>query len=186
MTVSSARLLNRPHFLSGHNHNANVLWLLLLACSMILLGLGLRDPWPADEPRFALIAKDMVDSGQWFFPMRGGELYPDKPPIFMWAIAIFYALFGSLKLAFLVPSALAGIVTVLLVYDIGRRLWSEQIGWYAGLLLLATLQFILQAKTAQIDAMVCCWIRPATGVSLIKLPPRAPFGPSHSINRFCP
>ncbi|WP_339767031.1 glycosyltransferase family 39 protein [uncultured Paraglaciecola sp.] len=158
MTVSSATLLNRPHFLSGHNHNANVIWLLLLACSMILLGLGLRDPWPADEPRFALIAKDMVDSGQWFFPMRGGELYPDKPPIFMWSIAIFYALFGSLKLAFLVPSALAGIVTVLLVYDMGRRLWSEQIGWYAGLLLLATLQFTLQAKTAQIDAMVCCWI----------------------------
>ena len=26
----------------------------------------------------------MVESGQWLFPMRGDELYPDKPPLFMW------------------------------------------------------------------------------------------------------
>jgi len=40
---------------------------------MIFIGLGLRDPWPADEPRFAQIAMEMVHSGQWFFPSRGGE-----------------------------------------------------------------------------------------------------------------
>ena len=31
-----------------------------LASSLIATGIGLRDPWPADEPRFALIARDMV------------------------------------------------------------------------------------------------------------------------------
>ena len=56
-------------------------WLLLIALVVLGAGLGLRDPWPADEPRFALIAREMVESGQWLFPMRGGELYPDKPPL---------------------------------------------------------------------------------------------------------
>tara|TARA_R110000772_G_scaffold118590_4_gene224248 strand:- start:2024 stop:3781 length:1758 start_codon:yes stop_codon:yes gene_type:complete len=158
VAISLSAMLERQNFLSGQNHPFNVWWLLVISCSLILVGLGLRDPWPADEPRFALIAKDMVDSGQWFFPMRGGELYPDKPPIFMWSIAVFYWLLGSLKVAFLLPSALASIATVLLVYDIGRRLWSAPVGWYAGLLLLASLQFTLQAKTAQIDALVCCFI----------------------------
>ncbi len=158
MISAFPRLFSWHNFTSGQDHIFNLIWLLTISCSLILVGLGLRDPWPADEPRFALIAKEMVDSGQWFFPMRGGELYPDKPPIFMWCIALFYALLGSVKMAFLIPSAIAGIVTVLLTYDIGRRLWSEQIGWYAGLLLLATLQFTLQAKTAQIDALVCCFI----------------------------
>ncbi|MBK9088090.1 MAG: hypothetical protein IPL90_03190 [Holophagales bacterium] len=37
----------------------------------------------------------MVESGQWLFPMRGGELYPDKPPVFMWAIALFLKATGS-------------------------------------------------------------------------------------------
>ncbi|MFQ3196480.1 MAG: 4-amino-4-deoxy-L-arabinose transferase-like glycosyltransferase [Paraglaciecola sp.] len=152
------KLFSKTHFINGDQHFFNLFWLLLVSCSLILLGLGLRDPWPADEPRFALIAKEMVDSGQWFFPMRGGELYPDKPPIFMWSIALFYWLTGSITLAFLLPSALCGIATVMLVYDLGRRLWSNQVGWYAALLLLLSLQFMLQAKTAQIDAMVCCWI----------------------------
>ena len=132
--------------------------LLCLSAVILLTGLGLREPWPADEPRFALIARDMVETGQWFFPMRGGEIYPDKPPVFMWLIALFYVMTGSLKVAFLLPSALAGMVTIGLVYDLGRRLWSVNTGFIAGLLLLFTVQFTLQAKTAQIDALVCVFI----------------------------
>jgi 4-amino-4-deoxy-L-arabinose transferase-like glycosyltransferase len=132
--------------------------LLLTAILLIFIGIGLRDPWPADEPRFALIAKEMVESGQWFFPARAEELYPDKPPVFMWSIAIFYWITGSLRLSFLLPSALSGLLTVFLVYDIGKRLWDKKIGLIAGWLLLFSFQFLLQSKTAQIDATVCAFI----------------------------
>ncbi len=130
----------------------------LFAAVLILAGTGLRSPWPADEPRFALIAKEMVESGQWLFPLRGGEYYPDKPPVFMWSIAVFYALTGSLKLAFLLPSALCSLLTLFLVYDLGSRLWNRQTGLLAAASLLFSFQFVLQAKSAQIDAMVTCWI----------------------------
>ncbi|WP_460315072.1 ArnT family glycosyltransferase [Aliiglaciecola aliphaticivorans] len=125
---------------------------------LIFIGLGFRDPWPADEPRFAQIAKEMVETGQWFFPARAGEYYPDKPPVFMWSIALFYALFGSLNIAFLLPSALCSLLTIYLVFDIGRKLWNPETGFIAGLLLVFSFQFMLQAKSAQIDAMVCAWI----------------------------
>jgi 4-amino-4-deoxy-L-arabinose transferase-like glycosyltransferase len=52
----------------------------LFALLVLGLGLGLRDPWPSDEPRFALVARTMVEHGQWLFPHRGDELYADKPP----------------------------------------------------------------------------------------------------------
>ncbi|MEQ5809707.1 glycosyltransferase family 39 protein [Alteromonas sp. NFXS44] len=134
-------------------------WLFFLfAAVLILAGTGLRSPWPADEPRFALIAKEMVESGQWLFPLRGGEYYPDKPPVFMWSIAVFYALTGSLKLAFLLPSALCSLLTLFLVYDLGSRLWNRQTGLVAAATLLFSFQFVLQAKSAQIDAMATCWI----------------------------
>ena len=110
---------------------SDLIWLGLLTFLLLALGIGLRAPWPADEPRFALIAKDMVETGQWLFPMRGHELYPDKPPLFMWSIAIFYALTGSLYAAFLLPSAIAGTVTVLAVFDICRRLWGRREAWWA-------------------------------------------------------
>ena len=138
--------------------SAGTLWLLLAVAVVLASGIGLRSPWPADEPRFAQIAREMVESGQWLFPMRGGEPYPDKPPVFIWLVALCYQLTGQLKIAFLLPSALAGLGTLWLVGDIGRRLWGADVARNALLILVFTPQFLLQAKTAQIDALVCFWI----------------------------
>ena len=99
----------------------DVIGLVVLALLLIATGLGLRDPWPADEPRFALVAQDMLRSGDWLFPRIGGDLYADKPPFFFWLLAASMALTGSMKVGFLLPSLLAGIGTVLLVYDLVRR-----------------------------------------------------------------
>jgi 4-amino-4-deoxy-L-arabinose transferase-like glycosyltransferase len=127
---------------------------LLLGLGLLLLatGMGLRDPWPADEPRFALIARDMVATGDWLFPRVGGDLYQDKPPLFFWLLAAAYALTGSLRLSFLLPSFLAGLGTLVLVYDLTRRLWNREAGLWAALVLLFALQFTMQARAAQIDA----------------------------------
>ena len=132
-------------------------WLTATAI-VLLLGIGLRYPWPADEPRFAQVAREMVESGQWLFPTRGGEPYPDKPPVFMWLSALAFTLIGDLKFSFLLPSALASMGTLLLVHDIGRRLWNREVALAAVLVLVLTPQFLLQGKAAQIDALVCFWI----------------------------
>lgn len=131
----------------------------LAATALVLFaGIGLRYPWPADEPRFAQIAREMVESGQWLFPTRGGEYYPDKPPVFTWLSALFFQLVGNLKLSFLLPSVLASIGTLWLVHDLGRRLWNPQTALFAVLVLAFTPQFLLQGKAAQIDALVTFWI----------------------------
>ncbi|MAM58930.1 MAG: hypothetical protein CMN25_16565 [Salinicola sp.] len=131
-------------------------WLLLMLFAVILLGIGigLRDPWPADEPRFALNALEMLRTGQFWFPHRGGELYPDKPPVFMWASALSIALTGSVRLGFLIPTTLAALGCLVLVVDLSRRLYGRRLAIMSGLTLLAALQFVLQAKTAQIDMML--------------------------------
>ena len=133
-------------------------WILALAALTFMAGLGLRDPWPADEPRFAQVAREMVRSGNWLFPTRGGELYSDKPPVFMWAVAALYRLTGEMRVAFLLPSMLAAIATLALTHDVARRLWDRRVANVAALLLVATLQFGLQARTAQIDMLACFWI----------------------------
>ena len=134
-------------------------WLFWLFALLILgAGLGLRDPWPADEPRFALVARHMVESGNWLFPMRGTELYSDKPPLFMWLQAMAYVVFGNWRIAFLLPSLLAALGTLWCVVDLGTRLWTRRIGIYAGWAVLLTLQFTWQAKKAQIDPLVVFWI----------------------------
>ena len=134
-------------------------WLFWITALLVLgAGLGLRDPWPADEPRFALVAKQMVESGNWLFPHRGIELYSDKPPMLMWMQAAFYSLFGNWRVAFLLPSLLAALGTLWCVQDLGRRLWTRKVGLYAAWALLFAFQFTWQSKKAQIDPLVTFFI----------------------------
>lgn len=127
-------------------------WLLLAVFAVVGAGLGLRDPWPADEPRFALIARDLVESGQWFFPRVAGVLYPDKPPVYFWIMGVFYSLTGSIRWAFLLPSLGAALATVSLVYDLGRRLRGREAAWWGAAGLALSVQFLLFTKSARIDA----------------------------------
>ena len=152
----------------------DLLWLLALALLLIATGIGLRDPWPADEPRFALVARDMVATGDWLLPRVGGQPYADKPPLFFWLIALGLELTHSLRVAFLLPSFLAAFGCVVLVYDLGRRLWNREAGLAGALALLFTVQFVWQARQAQIDATLCFW----TTLSLYGLLRHLLLGPS--------
>ncbi len=134
-------------------------WLFWITALLVLgAGLGLRDPWPADEPRFALVAKQMVESGDWLFPHRGIELYSDKPPMLMWLQATFFTISGNWRVAFLLPSLLAALGTLWCVQDLGRRLWTRRVGLYAAWALLFAFQFTWQSKKAQIDPLVTFFI----------------------------
>jgi 4-amino-4-deoxy-L-arabinose transferase-like glycosyltransferase len=144
--------------LSSPQTRRELRWFLLIAFIVIGAGIGLRDPWPADEPRFALSAKQMVESGNWLIPHRGSELYSDKPPTFMALQAASYELVRNWRIAFLLPSLLAALGTLVLVYDLARRLWDHRTGLYAAAALLAAFQFVYQAKRAQIDPNVTFFI----------------------------
>jgi 4-amino-4-deoxy-L-arabinose transferase-like glycosyltransferase len=133
------------------------LLLFALAALVLLAGVGLRDPWPADEPRFAVIARDMLASGDWLIPHIGGALYVDKPPLYFWLLAIVIWLTGSVRVGFLLPSVVAGFVTIALVYDLARRLYDRTTAAWAGIVLLSTLQFAFEFKAAQIDPVLTMW-----------------------------
>jgi 4-amino-4-deoxy-L-arabinose transferase-like glycosyltransferase len=134
-------------------------WMFWLVALLVLgAGLGLRDPWPADEPRFALVARQMVESGHWLFPMRGDELYAEKPPLFMWLQALALSITGNLRVAFLLPSLLASLGTLWLVRDLGARLFDRRAGLHAAWALLFTFAFTFQARRAQIDPLLVFWV----------------------------
>ena len=50
--------------------------------------------------------------------------------------------------AFLLPSLLAAMGALWLCYDIARRLWSHRAGLWAAIAVLASAQFVYQAKRA--------------------------------------
>lgn len=132
-------------------------WRWAVVAVLVLVGVGLRSPWPPDEPRFALIAMDMVANGHWLLPHRGGEIYADKPPVFMWLQALFFLLTGNMRIAFLLPSMLGSLATLWMVHDLTRRLFGREQAWFAVLVLLVTVQFMAKAKSGQIDATLAAF-----------------------------
>jgi 4-amino-4-deoxy-L-arabinose transferase-like glycosyltransferase len=130
---------------------SDYLWLLLVLVVLVATGIGTRAPWPADEPRFTLIARDMVATGDWLIPRVGGNLYQEKPPFFFWLLA----LAKTAGVSFLLPSLLAAGTVLALVYDLGRRLFGRTAGLAAACTLAFTVQFVMTTRSAQIDATLC-------------------------------
>lgn len=134
------------------------LLLMVLALLLIGAGLGLRQPLNVDEERFLGVSLEMLQDGFWFVPHRAAEIYPDKPPLFMWAVALFTRLTGLPKVALFLPALLSGVVATGCLYDLGRRLWNRRIGVIAALLFLGTYQTFSILRAGQIDGFLCLWI----------------------------
>lgn len=140
------------------SQRVSLLLLLLLAAAMISAGLGMRHPSNVDEERFLGVALEMLQGGDWLIPHRAAEIYPDKPPLFMWAIAALTRLGASPTIALFLPALLAGLVTTACLHDLGSRLWNRRIGMIAGLLFLATYQTYSIQRAGQIDGFLLLWI----------------------------
>jgi len=90
---------------------------------------------------------EMVHSGHGFFPsFVCGELYPDKPLIFIGRIALFYWLTGSINIAFLYFPAVIWPGHCLLVYSLGRSLWTKPNGFLCRIILIVQCAIYPSAK----------------------------------------
>jgi len=78
-----------------NNDRAALLLLLAASALMLLLGLGSRELWGA-ETRWANIALQMLQSGDYFDPYLKGDPYYDKPLLSYWLITATAWLTGSL------------------------------------------------------------------------------------------
>ena len=72
---------------------------LFLACFLVwFVGLEYRGLFMPDEGRYADIAREMLDSGDWVTPRLNGIKYFEKPPLQYWATAAAYEMFGEHQL----------------------------------------------------------------------------------------
>ena len=82
---------------------------LLLAgfCAFLFLyGLGQFGLIGADEPRYAQVAREMLERHDWITPVLGGRPWLEKPPLYYWQAMLTYSIFGVSDWAARLPSAL--------------------------------------------------------------------------------
>jgi 4-amino-4-deoxy-L-arabinose transferase-like glycosyltransferase len=97
---------------------------LLLAgfCAFLFLyGLAQFGLIGADEPRYAQVAREMLERHDWVTPVLGGQPWLEKPPLYYWQAMIAYRVFGVSDWAARLPSAVDASFLVLAVYFFLRR-----------------------------------------------------------------
>lgn len=110
---------------------------LAVLAALVFLGcLGSVDIWGKREQRASAEALDTVDHGHWRVAQIQGRPRLEKPPLPRWTIATLISLTGRRdEWIVRLPSALAALGTVGLIYGLGCRLGGRAVGLSAGLVL---------------------------------------------------
>ncbi len=143
---------------------------LLMGFCLLLyfVNLGQWDLWNPDEPRYAQVTREMVTGGDWVLMHFNGQVYPDKPPLFFWLVALSsFAWQGFSSFAVRFPAAIFGTLTVLLTYFLGRQLYSARAAFLSALVVATSVQFAYLSMRANLDttlaffttaSMACFWM----------------------------
>jgi 4-amino-4-deoxy-L-arabinose transferase len=94
---------------------------------LFLLSLFGRPLFIPDEVRYAEIAREMIQHGNWIVPRLDGLLYFEKPPLGHWLNAISLVLFGENEFAVRFASAISAGGTALIGYWLSLRLFSRRL-----------------------------------------------------------
>jgi 4-amino-4-deoxy-L-arabinose transferase-like glycosyltransferase len=146
---------------------ARIGWLALICATLYVcyfshLGaIGFVGP---DEPRYAWIARDMAETGDWVTPRLYGKPWFEKPPLYYWGAAICFKLFGVSEAAARLPSAISALLATLALAWLAWRVYGADTARWVLLLLPTTVGMIGFSHAAATDmpfsamltiAMVC-------------------------------
>lgn len=103
---------------------------------------------PQDEAMYAVRARWMVHTGDWITPQSWGELVYEKTPGTYWLIAFFYILFGISESTARLPAQLAGIISILLTYQISVTLLNKRLATLSAAILSISFLWLQASRLA--------------------------------------
>jgi 4-amino-4-deoxy-L-arabinose transferase-like glycosyltransferase len=133
--------------------------LLLAWCGCLFFyGMGSGELYQTESLR-AIVAAEMLRSGNWLVPTLYGEPLLTKPPGMYAAVALASWPFGHVSaMTARLPSALAGTATVLLFYATFARCLGRRAGLAAAALLPASFLWLARVPSAEIDLLQLAWV----------------------------
>ena len=144
------RALSNPRFASAGLMQQLII--VVAAAAMYFANLGATGLWDLDEALYSSIAREMTARGDWIVPMFNGHLFPEKPPLMFWLMMGSFKALGVSEFAARLPAALLAIGTALATYHLARRLFSAEVGFWAGLVVASNIIFTVSARAATVDS----------------------------------
>lgn len=135
-------------------HTNSFLWVLLLGLLLGLTFQGSRGLWSPDEGRYVGVALQMMDSGNYLAPAYSpAALNFSKPPLTYWAIAASLHVFGRNTWAARLPYAVAYLLTLSLLFAMGKRV-SPSKPWLPALIYATCLFTFFSSNIISTDVLL--------------------------------
>ncbi len=117
--------------MSNALNKINPYLLIILAGGILFFPfLGLVHLFDWDEINFAESAREMLLTNDYFRVRVNFQPFWEKPPLFIWLQALAMKVFGMNEYAARFPNAITGIVTLVILFTIGRKHFGTQLGWW--------------------------------------------------------
>src|SRR4051812_30308352 len=105
-----------------HDPRSRLIWWMLAAVAVFVYFFGLTIPLVGpDEPRYAQVAREMFERGDWVTPTLGGFHWFEKPALLYWLEIAAYNLFGVSEFSARLGRALFGLGTVTSLWVLGKH-----------------------------------------------------------------
>jgi dolichol-phosphate mannosyltransferase len=122
-----------------------------------------------EEPRYAEIPREMLESGQLLVPMLHGLPYYDKPPLLYWLVMLGYEAFGVEDwVARLVPCG-AAFFTVIATYFWGKQTAGGRAGFLAAAMLCLAPRFVFLGRLLTMNSLLCLCVVAALACAHVAL-----------------
>jgi 4-amino-4-deoxy-L-arabinose transferase-like glycosyltransferase len=131
--------------------------LLIVACLLPFIRLGLGEIQPWDESLYVIRAEACLKFGAWLDQTQYavGHLYSaTHPPLGVWLIAISKYLFGDSTFAIRLPVAMAASASIYILFLIVRKFTSKEAALVAAVSLSVADLFLLFSHRAQMECFI--------------------------------
>ncbi len=130
---------------------AHIFFIFSAAAALFFPFLGSVHLFDWDEINFAECAREMIVTGNYSSVMIDFQPFWEKPPLFIWMQVISMKIFGVNEFAARFPNAVCGLLTLLVVYRIGTKIFDSKFGLYWALSFGGSLLPFLYFKSGIID-----------------------------------
>lgn len=136
-----------------------IISVIIVTVVSVMLGVILPDFYTKGEPREALVAKHMIESGRCVLATMYGDEFAYKPPLFHWIITGFSKVSGSVtEVSSRLPSAVSLLVLALSFFVFTANRLRFRQSYIAIFLLLTSFEVHRAAITARVDMLLTCFI----------------------------
>jgi len=133
--------------------------LVLLVCLALFVPTLFRGFMNPDETRYAEIAREMAESGDWVVPRLNYVPFLEKPPLTFWLVAASIKAFGFHPWSVRLAPLLAAVAGILLTLELGAAaLGSRRKGLVGALLVATTVEYFILSVSLVTDMVFSAFL----------------------------